>query len=129
MADVIERLQDLPVGFPTPIAIEILVSGLSEGEVRQLLFAEDACYPPSKIDGWIAELRSKGWFPGSSADNDEALVTAFDTLSTKSELETDGATYLWKELMCELTHDETDFKHRVAVLDNLMKQKRGRWAY
>jgi hypothetical protein len=126
MADFMKKSNDLPVGFPLFIARD-LAHGASENEVRQIL-ADD--YPLSKINEWVVELRSIGWFHGSStdskADDTNALTTAFDSLSTNLKIGgnfgTDGASCLWSELMRELTQDESDFKHRIAVLDRILEQ-------
>ena len=34
----------------------------------------------------------------------------------------DGAATLWSELMRELVSDENDFKHRIAVMDSVVKR-------
>lgn len=115
---------DLPEGFPPVLAISILTSGQSEDEVRQYL-VEENFYPQTQIDKWLKELRSKGWFEESSSDSHtDALSSAFDNLNTNTnnKEKIDGVTYLWSQLLHELEHDESDFKHRVAAFDSVLKQ-------
>lgn len=123
--DFLERItRDLPEGFPKVIALNILVSGLSESEVRQIFVDDDDQFPPSKVDGWLAELRAKDWFPSSSTDNVGVLTREFNAVSadSKEKIGKEGGSYLWEELMRELSQDESDFKHRIAVFDTLVKQ-------
>ena len=120
------KLKDLPEGFPHAIAVSAAVCGYSENEVRQI-FAEDNFFQQSTVDTWLSELRSKGWFADASHDDVESLATALDATgiisdANKTSNGVDGAEYLCSKLKSELTEDENGFKHRVAVLDSLLKQ-------
>jgi len=68
------------------------------------------CSPPAKADEWLAELRSKGWFPASSSGNVDSLATASYNIHTN---ENSKETSVVEDAF---TLDENDFKHRVAVL-------------
>ena len=125
------------MGSPKVIAESMIMYELSpseEEEVRKILvkdgffLSENGCVPPAKVDEWFAELRSKGWFPETSVHT-SFLASTIDGIrvngNKKKAITMDDGSYLWSDLMRELTIDGNDFKNRVAVQDHVVKQAGG----
>jgi hypothetical protein len=108
-----KNLNDLPRELPRALAISWLMYGVSEEEARQECYE----FPAATVDSWISVLRAKGWF-GSQEDVERLMGLP----SGRNDM--DGAMLLWKDLLKELDDDESDFKHRVGVLDSVIKQGR-----
>jgi hypothetical protein len=108
-----------PQGVPLPIAIAVYVGGYTEEETREWLLATIDDEDPQTIDCWIEAMREVGYF--NVTDLPLSLPSA-SASAFEGEQSGDAATLLWDSLKIELQFDESDFKHRVAVLDNCVKK-------
>lgn len=100
---------NIPRGVPPALAISIAVNGYTEAEARSMIDQDDLA------DQWIEALRSAGFFG-------EQEVQVPDRPSPSTGSGEDGGMLLWTMLKSELESDETDFKHRMVVLDNAVKE-------
>ena len=86
------------------LAMAIRMHGYSETEARQAMVeGGDA----ASADEWISKLNDAGYF------SPPATVPV--------AVSQDGGSILWNALMQELSASETDFKCRIAVMDNVVK--------
>jgi hypothetical protein len=110
---------DLPDGVPPCLAICFAITHHTETEARQVMVEGGNV---ARADEWIAKFRSAGYFEFNPPPptGTSGLATIAPSL--------DGGTYLWTELKRQLTADETDFKHRMAVLDKTVKMAGGAYS-
>ena len=60
---------------------------------------------------------------GEEQQGGDTSVSLIPSVSKITNERDDGAKLLWVTIMGELARDEDDFKHRVAVVDSVLKQK------
>jgi hypothetical protein len=106
-----------PKGVPPMVAITVKVAGYTEDETRQWLLATIDDEEPRTIERWIGAMRDVDFFTD--------LPSRLPSTIASEEPDGDAATVLWDLLKTELQSDETDFKHRIAVLDNCVKEMGG----
>ena len=107
---------DIPEGVPELLAISIITSDATEEEARQMIGPDEL-----HAEEWIQAMCRAGYFDktrfGSRVDAREDNRNE----SMKLLCEEDGGILLWNMLQEELKADESDFKHRIAVLDDVVK--------
>jgi hypothetical protein len=106
---------DIPEGVPPALAVSIMVSGYTESESRSIISEQEDA---ETTETWMEALRTAGFFETITNPDTDALTEDCDT-------EEDGSNLLWQLLKKELQANESDFKHRIYVLDNAVKQFRG----
>ena len=109
----------LPDWVPIHLALSILGSGYTEEEVRGIISEENDAYT---TELWIGALSEAGYFPSSTSDNISSDLELNDSELDGSPHDVDGGSLLWKLLEKELESNESDFKHRIYVLDTVIKQ-------
>jgi hypothetical protein len=98
----------VPGGVPQMLALAIQLHGYSISEARRAMVeGGDA----ASADEWISKLVDAGYFETSNLSASAHTATA----------PADGGSTLWNSLMQELIASETDFKCRMAALDNAVK--------
>jgi hypothetical protein len=108
-------------GVPTTLAIEIVTNGYTEEEERRIMVEGGN---GDEADEWIARLRQNIFFGQACTDilRDHGLLEDEDDNHTvESEEDIDPRTLLWESIKIELEKSESCFKHRVCVLDNVVK--------
>ena len=122
--DLITSMQSgkFPEGVPPNLCISIAMCGYTELEARNII-EEDA----ETTERWIESLRRADYFEKSTGvDVSLQDRTKEEILSSGSKLDEynnikDGGALLWKMIKRELETDESDFKHRIYVLDSTVK--------
>lgn len=107
---------DAPDDVPLNLALVIATNGYTEPEARRATADEDS----ATQDMWMASLRSAGYFGRGRGGS--SLNTAVTRHSVAvDDTSEDAGTLLWNLLREELEANENDFKHRLFLLDNAVK--------